>query len=181
MEPVENVKHRARLLQKRANESDPEALATLRTLPELRALSDTELSAAAQRRHCLAALAKQLGFRGWPHAKAVLGGEALRRPDEDAPGTPDLGTLLHRDLGGAYWNIWSASYAEASRIRAEHGGFLLAYRKQFLVVEDHYLAALGLDPGDADWERIGRDWPAPRDREAWSRLTARAVQARFDT
>ncbi|MBK6809539.1 MAG: hypothetical protein IPG81_11670 [Sandaracinaceae bacterium] len=176
MEPVENVKHRARLLHKRATEADPVALAALRQLPELRALGDAELSATLQRKHCLTALAKALGFATWPHTKAVLSGEALAT----LATKPDLGTLMHRDLGGAYWNIWSASYDEASTIRAEHGGFLLPYRKQFLIVEDHYIEALGLDPRDPDWSAIGRNWPAPGDRDAWSRLTTRAVDARLD-
>ena len=179
MEPVENVKHRARLLQQRAQASNPEALAVLRTLPELHALSDEALLETLQRRHCLAALAKALGFGSWPHAKSVLSGEALLRPNEQAHAAPDLGTLMHRELGGAYWNIWSASYAEARDIRAEHGGYLLPYRKQFLIVETHYLEALGLDAGDPDWERIGRDWAAPADLTAWARLTSRAVDARL--
>lgn len=179
MEPVENVKHRARLLQQRAEASTPEALALLRTLPELRALSDEGLLETLQRRHCLSALAKTLGFGSWPHAKSVLSGEALLRAGEPVHPGPDLGTLMHRELGGAYWNIWSASYAEARDIRAEHGGYLLPYRKQFLIVEGHYLEALGLDPGDPDWERIGRDWAAPTDLGAWSRLTSRAVDARL--
>ncbi|MBN1652920.1 MAG: hypothetical protein JXA30_04010 [Deltaproteobacteria bacterium] len=117
------------------------------------------------RRHCLATLAAQLGFQGWPHASAVLRGDRV----------DDLGTLMHREHGGAYWNIWSASYEEAHAIRADYGGFLLGYRSQFLIVEPYYIEALGLDPEDPDWERIGRDWARPRDREAWTRLTATAI------
>ena len=170
------MKHRARLLQKRAIENDAVALATLREQPELRPLADAVLIATLQRKHCLTALAKQLGFTHWPHARAVLSGEALATLEQK----PDLGTLLHREQGGAYWNIWSASYEEASGIRAEHGGFLLPYKKQFLIVEPDYLAALGLDPSDPDWTAIGRNWPAPSDHAAWSRLTSRAIDARLD-
>jgi carbonic anhydrase len=32
---------------------------------------------------------------------------------------------------------------------------------------------LGLDPEDPDWARIGWDWVAPRDQEAWDRLRAK--------
>lgn len=166
---VEDVKHRARLLHKQARLSDPAALARLRAEPELQALDDAALLPALRRRHCLATLARELGFQAWPHAKAVLGGEPVT----------DYGTLLHRERGGAYWNLWLASYDEAKDVRAEHGGTLLPYRRQFLVVEPPYLEALGLDPADPDWERIGRDWVRPAEREAWTRLTSAAIDARL--
>ncbi|MCA8954304.1 MAG: hypothetical protein KDE27_32650, partial [Planctomycetes bacterium] len=59
---------------------------------------------------------------------------------------------------------------EASRIRAERGDYLLAYRRDFLVVEHHYVRTLGLDPEDPDWQRIGRDWAQPGDLAARERL-----------
>lgn len=166
---VETVKHRARLLHRRAVAGEADALARLRRLPELRAHDDTSLATGALRRHALSALALELGFESWPHAKAVLSGAEVN----------DLGTLMHRDAGGAFANIWSASHDEARRIREEHGGWLLGYRRQFLIVEASFLEHLGLDAEDPDWERIGRDWTRPSDRAAWGRLTARAMDARL--
>ncbi len=141
----------------------------MRGLEELAGLDEAAVASSVKRRHCLAALARAAGFRGWPHARAVLAGE-----DE-----PDRGELMHREHGGAYWNVWSASYEEARDIRREHGGYLLGYRRQFLIVEPPYIEHLGLDPEDPDWSRIGRDWIAPADREAWRRLTAAAIEARL--
>jgi len=169
---VEDLKHKARVLHDAARAGEPAALCRLRTLPELRAHDDAALASAVLRRHCLGALAHALGFTGWPHARAVLGGEAVGE-------AVDLGTLMHRESGGAYWNIWSASYEEASAIRKDHGGFLLAYKRQFLIVESYFIESIGLDPDDPDWGRIGRDWPRPLDRAAWTRLTARAIEARL--
>jgi len=52
----------------------------------------------------------------------------------------------------------------------ERGGFLFPYRRQYFICESEGIRALGLDPEDPDWERIGRDWVQPGDREAWARL-----------
>ena len=117
---------------------------------------------------CLAAIARELGFSGWPHALSVLTG----RPEQD------YGTLLHPASCHGFWNIWSAHYDEAQTIRAEHGGYLLAYRRQFLITEAPYIESLGVDPLDPDWARIGRDWVKPADRAAWLRLCAQVVRAR---
>ena len=166
---VEDLKQRARVLHNAARAGEPAALARVRALPELRVHDDAALPGLVLRRHCLGALALALGFSGWPHAKAVLSGDDL----------DDLGTLMHRESGGAYWNIWSASYDEASAIRKDHGGYLLGYRRQFLIVESYFIESIGLDPDDPDWSQIGRDWPRPTDRAAWTRLTARAIDARL--
>ena len=165
IDPIEDVLQRARLLHKAATEEDPSALARVRSLEEARELPPAEI----QRRHCLSALARELGFRGWPHAVKVLAGEA----------EGDLGELMHRSNGGAYTNIWSADYAEASAIRGEHGGYLLPYRRQFFITEAAFVEALGLDASHEDWERIGRDFVQPRDRAAWARITRRAIAARL--
>ncbi len=74
----------------------------------------SSLSASIKRRHCLAVVARELGFQGWPHAVGVLGGTD----------STDFGTLLYPDGADAHWNIWSASYAEARAIREQHGGYL---------------------------------------------------------
>lgn len=94
----------------------------------------------------------------------------------------NMGTFMHRSFGGAHWNIWAADHAEAAAIRQEHGGFLLAYRRQFFVVEESYIDELGLDAGDGDWESIERDLSRSRGNPAWARLARAAVHARlFDS
>ncbi|MEJ6395378.1 hypothetical protein V8J82_19110 [Gymnodinialimonas sp. 2305UL16-5] len=72
----------------------------------------------------------------------------------------------------AFWNHWFAHYVEAAAHRAANGGVLLPYKTQFVVVELHFLRALGLDPDDPDWRRIGFDWVRPRDAQAFVRLNA---------
>jgi hypothetical protein len=164
MDIVDELKARARVLHREAP-SSPEALARVRAVP---GQSDLE-AAALKRRHCLSAVAHELGFDGWSHLTKVLDG----RPTES------WGTLLHRDTGGAHFNIWSASYDEARAIRAEHGGYLLAWKHQFLVVDRHYVETVGLDPDDPDWDRMGRDWVRPDDLAARRRLYEKLIRARI--
>ncbi|MCA8965100.1 MAG: hypothetical protein KDC48_09435 [Planctomycetes bacterium] len=72
-------------------------------------------------------------------------------------------------------NQWFVDHAEAAAALAG-GGYLIPYRKQFVIVDRAGIEELGLDPDDPDWERIGFDWVHPRDPEARLRL----AKARFD-
>lgn len=166
MNIVEDLKARARILHRDLKRGDEEALARVRRLPELRDLG-ASLTTLVQRRHCLTVVAQELGFGSWPALVGMLRGAS-----------DDFGTLLHRHACFAHWNIWSASYEEARAIRAEHGGYLLGYRRQYLVVDEHYIRTLGLDPADPDWEAIGRDWVRPASVEARSRLMAELIRQR---
>lgn len=155
-ELVTRLKHAARRLHRAIERGDP-VPSTVRVR--------LEPGEALQRRHCLHAVASRVGFDSWSHARAVL----------ERTGGPDLGLLMYRDSGGGITNIWSASYAQAQRLRAQTGGFLLPYRRQFQVVEAPYIAWLGLDPAQADWEAIGRDWVQPAQIDAWTRITHRRL------
>ena len=176
---IDDFKAHARILQRGVGAKDAAALARVRVLDELRGLDDDAIAERVQRRHCLAVVAQELGFAGWPQASAVLRGE-----DPE-----DYGTLLCPDRCAAHWNVWSATYAEARGIREEHGGYLLAFDRHYFIVDRHYIADLGLDPDDPDWERIGRDWPRPGDvrragealREALQEALCRLRRTLLDT
>lgn len=72
-----------------------------------------------------------------------------------------------------YLNHWFASYDEARAARERHGGFLLPYRRHFYVCQPEVIRALGLDPADTDWERVGWDAARPADADALRRLRAK--------
>lgn len=165
---ISDLKARARILHRQIASGDPHAVARVRTLAEL-AVGDLQAVAArTRRRHCLTTLARELGFRGWQHAVAVLRGTD----------TSDFGTLLYPPGAEVHWNIWSASYAKAAAIRADHGGYLLAYRRHFFITDRHFIATLGIDPDDPDWERIDRDWVKPTRPAARERLYGKLIQER---
>ena len=173
IDPIQELKIRAERLHKEVSSAAPNALLRLRALPEFRRQLPRDLAAAAaqiRRKHCLAIVAREVGFESWAHASAVLGGET-------AEGVADFGTLLCPPSLSAHWNIWSASYEEAQAIRKEHGGYLLAYKRHYLIVDRHYLESLGLDPDDADWDRMARDWVRPAEPEARRRLYGKLLTA----
>ncbi len=165
---LDNLKAQARILHREAATHQPAALARLRALPELRDIDAAELPAVIQRRHCLAAIARELGFDGWPHAVAVLAGHPVT----------DFGTLLYPPGGSRHTNIWFASYEKARTVRVQNDGYLLAYKHQFLVTDGYFITTLGLDPEDPDWAEMGRDWVRPAVPAARDRLYARLVLLR---
>lgn len=169
VDPIDLLKEQARLLHRAAQAGEAGALARHRHLAELADLDDDALRAAALRRHSLAVLAREAGFSGWSHATGVISGAV----------DDDFGTLLYPSGCGAYWNIWPASYAEAREIRAQTGGYLLAYRRHFFIVEHHYVANIGLDPEDPAWAAIGRDWARPGDLAARAGLYGQLIRRRF--
>lgn len=174
IDPIAELKVRAERLHRGVAQGGTPAIERLRALPELRKAAPEALLKFAtdvQRKHCLAVVAREAGFESWAHASAVIAGA----PVDESLG---LGTALCPSTFSAHWNIWSASYEEARTIRAEHGGWLLAYKRHYFIVDRHYLESLGLDPEDDDWSRIGRDWARPADPEARRRLYGKLLVAR---
>lgn len=159
MKTIEQIKTRARKLQRDAEAGIPSAL---QRIEKARAKDER-----IRRRHCLAAISNELGFAGWPELVASLSKAALGAH----------GTYLYPSNGGAHWNIWFADYDEARNVRHEHGGFLLGYKSQFFICDESYITELGLEPSDPDWDRIGRDWIKPRDLEARDRLASQLIGA----
>jgi hypothetical protein len=165
---VSELKARARILHRQIGQGESQAVTRTRQLPEFKDHDLASLLAAIKRRHCLTIVARELGFQGWPHAVGILGGTD----------STDFGTLLYPDGADAHWNIWSASYAEARAIREQHGGYLLAYRRHFFIVDRYFIETLGLQPDDPDWELIGRDWVKPAHVDARERLYGKLIRRR---
>jgi hypothetical protein len=160
---IEELKAQARVLHRQAETLEPSALARLGLEP------GSPDAGTVQRRHCLAAIARELGFSGWPHAVAVLGGT------DDT----DFGTLLYPAWASAHTNIWCASYDQARAIREKNDGYLLAYKHQYFIVDRYFIATLGLDPDAPEWAEIGRDWVRPGQLEARERLYRVLIRGRL--
>ena len=90
------------------------------------------------------------------------------------------GPVMYARRLDVFLNRWFVSYEEARASLGKQGGFLFPYNRQFFVCEEGAIRALGLDPGDPDWQRIGYDWVEPLDRQAWLRLATRREQAMLD-
>ncbi|HSQ24726.1 MAG TPA: hypothetical protein VLN44_09950 [Pyrinomonadaceae bacterium] len=75
-----------------------------------------------------------------------------------------------------FLNRWFADYEAARAALDSEGGFLFPYQKHYFVCQPDVVAALGLDPHDSDWEKIGRDCVRPDDTEAYQRLYQKREQ-----
>lgn len=160
------LKTEARLLHRQAQKNDTLALNRIgHQCPSV------QLGAELQRKHCLAAVAREIGFPNW---KAVINCFEMEA-------STDFAKFLHPKRCHIFWNIWLATYDEAAKVHADHGGFLLTYENQFIVVDDDYVSALGAKSDNALWAQIGRNWAKPKDYAARSRLSLLIVKAHFDT
>gem|GEM_PF-1482998 len=75
----------------------------------------------------------------------------------------DKDSLWYQTSLDVYLNRWYSDYAQAVSARERHGGFLLPFKNHFFVCEAEVISALGLDPKDPDWEKIG--WNTARKNE----------------
>ena len=167
-DPIKELKVRAELLQRHAQNGEAPALERVRKVREFSALSDIEVGEQVRRKHCLGVVAREAGFRDWSHASRVLEGD---------PAEQDYGTLLYGRRCHGMLNHWFADLAEAREQLATLGGTLLPYKRQFIVVAAPFLQALGLGPEDPDLQRMGNDWLQPRDAAARSRLYVKVLKA----
>ncbi|OOG47404.1 hypothetical protein [Polaromonas sp. A23] len=128
-------------------------------------------------RHCLNQVAREVGFAHWEHARAVLGGLATR---ED-----DMGTFWHAPRTGILLNLWLARYEQArAALEADPAAFLLPYRRQFMVVQGHFIEALGVDANHPAWAETAHDLVAAYGGSAWLELAGqrlRAPRSSFDS
>jgi hypothetical protein len=120
-----------------------------------------------------------IGYRSLV-AKAKTLAEGADEASAKAPsGTVADPALIFDRHVAVFWTHWFARVEEARAHLAAEGGTLLPYRTQFVVVGPDLLAAVGLDPHDPDWDRIGRDWTDPKAPDAFERLNAMLVAAGF--
>ena len=89
---------------------------------------------------------------------------------------PNSDKLWYQANLDVFLNRWFANYQEARQALDRDGGFLLPYRKHFFVCEADVIQALGLEPDDPDWEKIGRDGAQPKDQDAYQRLRDKRAQ-----
>ncbi len=133
-------------------------------------------------RECLNAVARELGFSGWPQALGVLGGQASRGDD--------MGAFWHAPRCNGLLSHGFARHEQAREclsLGAEFGPapgchrVLLPYGWQFVIVDDHYLRELGLGIADEAWGRAGRDLVLAFGSAAWQALCGQRLRASRST
>ena len=109
IDPIRELKVRAEILHHAVATGDAPSTLRLRALPELRRADAGALGAFAariQRKHCLAAVAREAGFETWEHALRVLRGES---------GETDHGELLYPKGASAFLNHLSLIHISPAR------------------------------------------------------------------
>lgn len=119
-----------------------------------------------QRKHALAVIAREMGFRDWQHLVAEA---HIEMPTFDT-------TRLFPPQTSFYLNSWFVTYDEARAALGRKDRFLFPYRHQFVVCEGGLLKSLGIDIDDPDWALIGCDWAKPLDTSAHYRLNQKLAR-----
>lgn len=152
--PLDELKIRARVRLNAARRADP--------------ATDLKL------RDCLHDAARAVGFAHWEHARRVLGGQAL--PGED------MGTFWHAPRTGILLNLWFARYDQALPVLdADRRAFLLPYRRQCLIVQDHFIRELGVDPDHPAWAQLRHDLVGGYGSSAWAALAMQRLRGAAQT
>jgi hypothetical protein len=170
----EEAKVKASILLKDLRSDSPErnltAAVRLGKISQFADLSVDEIVAAkdrVRRKHALAVIAAERGFSSWTALKDHC--------NPERPKTPEIfdSARLFNGPRATFLNRWFVDYGQARDSLAERGGYLFPYRDQYFICEAGFVEALGLDPYDPDWERIGWNCVEPADKPAWNRLVSR--------
>lgn len=153
----------------------------VRAIEELKTRARLRLNAARKAgngvdlrlRDCLHEAARKVGFTHWDHARQVLGGMAM-------PGG-DMGSFWHAPRCSVLINQWYADRHLAHEAHTLTGGFLLPYRRQYMVVQDEFIRELGLDPADPAWSEVQRDLVSHYGSAAWATLCTHRLKAPAET
>ncbi|MDF2867212.1 MAG: hypothetical protein K0S11_682 [Gammaproteobacteria bacterium] len=171
--PIQEAKIRAHLLHKavkqlltNADNFSSQAYELAKRFQKLPFWSDSSLAEIAsqlysiQRKHCLEVIALEQGYQNWP--------QLLNRAKNQTE------TRLYKQGVGSSLNIWYADYAKAKKhLVNDPNAYLLVYQQHYFICTAEHIAALGFDPADPDWEKIGRDWAQPQDAKAHARLSSK--------
>lgn len=167
----EESKIKASMLLKDLRSASPErnagAAARFQNFPQFSKLSLDEIVAVrdtVHRKHALAVIAAERGFSSWVAFKNHC------HPEQPEVSTRFDCARFFSGPRGAFLNRWFADYGQARNSLANYGGYLFAYRDQYFICESGFIEALGLDPEDPDWQRIGWNCVEPADNPAWDRL-----------
>lgn len=122
-----------------------------------------------QRKDLLRVVAIEQGFASWQ----ALVAKARKREAWRARRAQSEFSQLYPHWAIAFTNEWYHDYRSAQAALEVRGGYLLPHNNDYFIAAADYVAQLGLDPHDPDWDLIGYDWARPADTAAHARLAAR--------
>jgi hypothetical protein len=157
------LKIRSKILLKAAGQNDPE---TTRLL-----LNNGAHNGPFKHKDGLELVSKRAGFKNWRHASQILSGSAQIGED--------MGTLWYDNRCQVFLNIWCRNYAEAKeQLALQVDKIMVPYKKQFIIVDNDYVRALGLDTDMANFTtEINRDLAGSYGTSIWDNFTFSRIQS----
>ena len=165
----EFLKNEADLLLKGALSSDSASLERFRSSsisPKV-----AEDPSTLQLKYALQVIATENDYATWSDLKAALDHAA-----ETSPLAEVTDQFYPKGLT-TYWNIWFAHYSQAKKVLLEGKGYLLPFKNQFFIVEEHFVDSIGIPQTLPEWEAIGNDWAHPKKVKPWLALNERYAAA----
>ncbi len=155
------LKIRSRILLKAADQQQSNALKILS--------STTRTDPPYKLKDALKSVARTAGFKDWQHARHVLGGSAQIGED--------MGEIWYSVKCHGLLNIWCRNYGEArEQLEKQEDYFLFPYKTQFIVANDAYVNALGVETGHKLRQSENRDLVATYGSSYWDDLTFLRLQ-----
>ena len=179
IEHTQFLKNEAEILLKHLQGDKPalreSAVSRFHQLASFSELSSTDRQTidAIQHKHALTVVAVENGYDSWAELKKAL---------ETAASSPvaEIDEQFYPKSFTTYWNIWFAKYAQAKKVLNEGKGYLLPYKHQFFICEEHFVDSIGIPHTLPEWDMIGRDWIHPKNVKAWLDLNDIFVRATKD-
>lgn len=167
------LKESASLLLKHCQHKDNEAIARFRILKSFSNLSanDDATIASLHLKDALNVIAVENSYESWTELKS-----ALYHAAETSP-LAEIKDQFYPKGYTTYWNIWFAKYPQAKKVLGDGKGYLLPFRNQFFIVEEHFVDSIGIPHTLPEWEEIGHDWVHPKNVKAWLKLNEVYVKA----
>ncbi|WP_196140782.1 hypothetical protein [Aliikangiella sp. G2MR2-5] len=147
LSPIEELKIQSKKLLKsiRTDTSEPQVKSFQKYISGKKSGNPIQL------KHCQNYIAQHYGFDDWLHARRVL-------ECENQQLLQDYGTFWYSSRCSSLLNHWCNTYREALELLNQHGGFLLPYKNQFIVVENNFLEALGMPGCEELWHALANNW-----------------------
>lgn len=160
------LKESASILLKHCQNKDNEAIARFHILKSWKTLSahNEPVLASLQLKDALAVIALENGYESWVELKSALDHAA------ETSLLAEIKDQFYPKGFTTYWNIWFTKYSQAKKTLNEGKGFLLPFRNQFFIVEEHFVDSIGLPHTLPEWKEIGNDWVHPKNVKAWLKL-----------
>lgn len=146
-----------------------EAIQRFRSLPMFHSLTpdDEETIASMQLKTAFNVIAIENGYQTWTELKNELDQAAVHST------LAVINDQFYPKGLTTYWNIWFAKYSQAKKVLAEGKGYLLPYKHQYFIVEEHFVDSIGLPHTLPEWQLIRNDWIHPGNVKAWLALNSR--------